>query len=98
MRVRLRIGGYELPGVNMVRMRVGIDDAVDRIDLGRQHLHSEIRPGIDQHSGRALGTAFETLDQRGAPRAIVPRVFRIAGTPVSIDPGHARGGATPEDG
>ncbi len=82
-------GAQVVDAVDVVGVRMGVDDAVGPIDLRVQHLLPEIRPGVDHDDG-AVAVGADALHQQRRPAAAVLRVAGVAGAPVVTDPRHAR--------
>ena len=93
--------------MGMVGVLVGVENAVEPIDVGVEKLLAQIGRGVHQHAREPLpslprlrgrGRLGVPLDQeRGAPAPVL-RVFRIAVTPAQSRPRHAAGRATAENG
>ena len=82
--------------VGVVGVLVGVEDAVEPIDLGIEKLLAHIGRRIHQDACDAAGVV--PLDQkRGAPPAIL-RILRIAGAPAQGRTRHAAGRPAAEDG
>ena len=82
--------------MGVVGVLVGVEDAVDPIDLGIEKLLAQIGRGIDQDPGDAAGVM--TLDQKRRAAAAVFRIVGIAGAPTQRRPRHAGGGPAAENG
>ena len=75
--------------MGMVGMLMGVEHAVEPIDIGIQQLLAQIGRGVDQHPRRAAGRAA-LYQKRGAP----PAVFRNFG---SQSPQPSAGRGTPAE-
>jgi hypothetical protein len=73
--------------VNVIRVRMRIDDAIQVPYPGVQHLLAEIRAGIDDGDGLACGT--KTFDQKRTSPAEILWIGRIAITPITMNARHA---------
>ena len=75
--------------VNMIGMRMCIENGIKPLYTGRDHLLAEIRARIHDDGGDAIGP--DPLDKKRAARAPVLRIGRVAISPVTIDARNARG-------
>ena len=82
--------------VQVVRVRMGVEDAVEGRDADRQQLLAHVRSGVDEHGRRSASP--DPAHQQRATAAAVARVCRVAGAPVAVEARHARGRAAAEDG
>jgi hypothetical protein len=93
----LHITAQIVDAVNMIGMRMRIEDRVDSLDVRCNHLLAKIRSGIDDDGGRAaVGAGL--FDQQGSAAAAVFRVDGVARAPVAVDARHAGRRAAAKDG
>ena len=85
-----------IDAMGVVGMLVGVENAVEPIDLGVEQLLAQIRRGVDQDPRDAAGIA--TLDQERRAAAAVFRIVGIAGAPAQRRPRHAAGRSAAENG
>ena len=78
------IAAQIVDAVDMVGMRMRVERRVEPRDAGHQHLLAKIRTGVDDDA-RRRAVRPDALGQRGAARAPVLRVGRIAIAPVAGD-------------
>ena len=76
--------------VSMVGMLVGVEDAVEPIDLGVEELLAQLGRRVDQHPREPAAVAAPLNEQRGAPAAVL-RIVRIAHAPAQRRPRDAAG-------
>ena len=89
--VAMEIAAKIVDAVNMIGMRMGVDDAVQRIDAAKaQKLRPQIRRGVDERPGRTRRVGGEALDENAAPASAVPGLGRIAGPPIPVETRDAR--------
>jgi len=82
------IAAQIVDAVNMIGMWMRQRDGVETRNGCTEHLLVKIRSAVDGDHG-PTSDAY-SFDESGAAGAPVPGVCRIAGAPVTIDPGHAR--------
>ena len=83
--------------VGVVGMLMGVEHAVEPVDVGIEQLLAQIGRGVDQDAGDAR-QRIVPLDQKRAAPAAVFRIVGIAGAPAQRRPRHAAGGAAAENG
>ena len=76
--------------VGMVGMFVGVEDAVEPIDLGIEKLLAQIRRSVDQDA-RDPAVVAAPLDKERRASAAVLRIVRIAHSPAQRRPRDAAG-------
>ena len=88
-------GAQVVEAVQVIGVRVGVEDAVEEPDPGVEELGAQVGGGVDQDAGGAGGGG--ALDEQRAAAAAVLRVRGVAVAPVAADAGDAGGGAAAED-
>ena len=79
-----------IDAVSMVGMLVGVEDAVEPIDLGVEELLAQVGRRVDQHPREPAVAAAPLDEQRRAPAAVL-RIVRIAHAPAQRRPRDAAG-------
>ena len=92
----LRDGPEVVEAVQVIGVRVGEEDAVEKADAGGEELRAQVGRGVDEGAGDA-GLAAPLEEERAAAAA-VPRICRVAVAPEAADARDAGGGAAAEDG
>ena len=82
--------------MGLVRMVVGIDNTIDARHVRRDHLFAKIRRCInhdtrDSPARIKVGPTGRPLDQQGTAATPVPRIVRVAVTPIAIGSRHTAG-------
>ena len=90
-------GAEVVDAVDVVGVRVGVDDAVEQADVGGEELRAQVGGGVDQHpGGAAAGWCARASSEQRLRRFL--GFGRVAGAPVAADARHAGRGAAAEDG
>ena len=80
-------GPQVVDAVQVVGMRVGVDDAVEEADAGREELRAQVGRGVDQHAGDAVAGVRSTRSEqrlrrlRGFAGSQSPQSPPMRGTP-----------------
>jgi len=84
----VEIAAQIVDAVNMVGMRMRVEDSVHMIDPCPDHLLAKIRTCVDNDS-RCRAAGRKLLNHKGCACSLILRIVGVAGTPVTCNARHA---------